>query len=191
MEPSAFVGHLHDMMAQNIWGVYVCLFIAPFVQEDAAIVGAASLSLAGMGATSVLFPIAAAGLIASDLWKFWLGRFALTQDWARKFAERPDVGRAKSIVQGKLGTAMTAARFVPGARIALYIAAGYFGAAWPRFAFWVVATALFYVAIVFALFHVLGAVIGEQAKVWLPVGAGALILGVIILQVVRRRMAVK
>ena len=78
-------------------------------------------------------------------------------------------------------------RFVPGARIAAYVAAGYFGASWPRFAFWVAFSALIYIALAFALFHLVGMVAGEAARAWLP----ALALGCLVLYFVIKRFAPK
>ena len=175
--------HLHDVMARNMWGVYLCLLAAPFVQEDAAVIGAASLSLGGMGDGALLFAVVAVGLIASDLWKYWLGRAARTRDWAKRFAEKPAVARAEKLVLTRLGATLMAVRFAPGARIALYIAAGYFRARWASFAFWVALSAVVYIAAAFALFHAVGAVAGEAAKVWLPaVAIGALFLYLAVLK---------
>ncbi len=173
MDPADAFSALHDLMASNMWAVYACVFVAPFVQEDAGVIGAASLSLGGMGAPAILLLLTVSGLIASDLWKFWVGRFAQNREWARRFAAKPAVERAKELVDKRLGAAIATARFLPGARIALYVAAGYFGASWPRFAFWVAASAALYVGIVFGLFHALGAALGESARTWLPVGAFA------------------
>ena len=36
-------------LAAYPWGIYLCLLLAPFIQEDAAIIGAASASTIGMG----------------------------------------------------------------------------------------------------------------------------------------------
>ena len=185
MEASAdLLSHLHDVMATNMWGVYLCLFVAPFVQEDAAVIAAASLSLAGMGENAAIFLVAASGLISSDLWKYWIGRAAQTSGWARRMATRPEVAAARNVVGRRLAIAMLAARFLPGARIALYIAAGYFGAGFVRFALLVGLTAILYVGAVFALFHAVGSVAGEQAKVWLP---AAMLLALAAALLIRRR----
>ena len=52
---SDFTAHLHQAMSDNMWGVYLCLIIAPFVQEDAAVIGAASVSLSGMADSVLVF----------------------------------------------------------------------------------------------------------------------------------------
>ena len=168
---SDLLTHLHDMMVDNMWGVYLGLFLAPFLQEDAAVISAASLSLAAMGDGTTLFFAVTAGLTASDLWKYWLGRAARSQGWAKKFAAKPAVTRAEELVRSKLAATLMTVRFIPGTRIALYIAAGYFGASWPKFVFWIVISALVYVGAAFALFHTVGMVAGEAARVWLPVVA--------------------
>ncbi len=173
---SDFAAHLSQMMADNMWGVYACLLIAPFVQEDAAVIGAASLSLASMGDSALIFLFVAIGLTASDLWKYWLGRAARTRAWAKRFAEKPAVAKAENLVREKLGATLMTVRFVPGTRIPLYVASGYFQAPWLQFAFWIAVSAIAYIAIAFALFHSVGAVAGEAAKVWLPVIAISVLL---------------
>ncbi|MEL7488445.1 MAG: VTT domain-containing protein [Pseudomonadota bacterium] len=192
MPDSAFLTHLHDAMAANMWSVYLCLLIAPFVQEDAAVLGAASLSLASMGDTTLLLIFVTIGLCLSDLWKYWLGRAARTQGWAQRFAEKPGVKRAQSAVLNRLRVTLMAVRFVPGTRIALYIAAGYFRASWPVFVLWIVVSAIVYVGIAFGFFHAIGAVAGEAARMWLPIvalGALALVLAVQFARNRRRKTA--
>lgn len=180
-----FATHLTQLMSENMAGVYLCLFIAPFLQEDAAVIGAASLSLAEMGNPVLLFVAVAVGLTVSDLWKYWLGRAARSRDWAMKFAEKPAVARAEKLVRDKLGTTLMTVRFVPGTRIPLYVASGYFAAPWLRFAFWITVSAIAYIAIAFALFQTVGAVAGEQAKIWLPLFAIAVLLGYLLFRRLR------
>ena len=163
------MAHAANMMATNMLAVVLCLLIAPFIQEDAAVIGAASLSLVDGANIPLIFASVSVGLIASDLWKYWLGRAARTRQWARKYTDRPSIARAEKLVKERLGATLMSVRFIPGARIAMYIASGYFAAPWPIFAGWVMASALLFVAIMFALFHILGAVVGESVKFWLPV----------------------
>ena len=59
------------------------------------------------------------------------------------------------------------------------MACGFFKANYGKYLFVLILTAAMYVAIMFTLFHVGGAVAGEQAKVWLPVTAVALLAGYI------------
>ncbi|MEM8770878.1 MAG: VTT domain-containing protein [Pseudomonadota bacterium] len=182
---SEFTAHLLDMMHDNMWGVYLCLLIAPFLQEDAAVIGAASLSLASMGDNWLILLFITLGLSCSDLWKYWLGRAARTQGWAKRFAQKPGVAKAERLVQNNLGRNLMAVRFVPGTRIVFYIASGYFEASWPRFAFWVIFSAIIYIILAFALFHAVGMVAGEAARIWLPAVALAALLVYLLIRKMR------
>ena len=83
------------MFDNSDWIVYLCALIAPFVQEDAAVLGAASASVSGIGSPMLMFIAITLGLTFSDLWKYWLGRAAISQDWAKKHAESPKILKAK------------------------------------------------------------------------------------------------
>ncbi|MHA7873035.1 MAG: DedA family protein, partial [Hyphococcus sp.] len=106
---------------------------------------------------------------ASDAWKYWLGRLARQYPWAHTFAERPGVSVAGDLLRKEFIYTMLTARFVPGTRIPTYVAAGFFKADYVRYVLTLVLTASLYVGIVFILFHSIGAVAGEKAKIWLPV----------------------
>lgn len=153
------------------WGIYAVFFIAPFVQEDAAVLGAAAASSTGAGDPSLLFVSILSGLTASDIWKYWLGLAALTQDWARRWADKPSMRATQQKVINRLGASLMAVRFVPGTRIPFYIACGFFKAPFVKFTVFVFVSAAAYVVLAFLLFHTLGMVLGEQVKAWLPLVA--------------------
>ncbi|MBI1252029.1 MAG: hypothetical protein GC189_11205 [Alphaproteobacteria bacterium] len=156
--------------------LYASLFLAPFIQEDAAVFGgAAAASASGMiGADPAsLFVTVVAGLIASDVWKYWAGRWAQTHGKVRAWAEKPGVVAAKEKVLTRLGATLFAARFIPGTRIAAYLAAGLFGAPFLPFLGYLVASAILYVGLAFGLVAVVGAAAGEQAVHALAIAVGA------------------
>ncbi len=153
------------------WIAYLCALIGPFIQEDAAVLGAASASVSGIGTPLWMFVAITIGLTISDLWKYWLGRAAISQPWARKHAEGPHVLKAKDSIVHNLGKSIMVARFVPGTRIPLYIAAGFFKASFVKFASFIFLSALIYIGIAFGLFKILGEVAGEEAKKYLPIVA--------------------
>ena len=111
------------------------------------------------------------GLTISDLWKYWLGRAAISRPWARKHAESTHVLKAKDSIVHNLGKSIMIARFVPGTRIPLYIAAGFFQASFLKFTTFIFLSALIYIGIAFGLFNILGEVAGEEAKKYLPIVA--------------------
>ena len=167
--------------------LYTCLFVLPFVQEDAAVIVAATASLADAAPIVYLFAAILAGLTASDVWKYWIGHFARRNAFAHKFAEKPGVSVAGDLVRNELAKTLFAARFVPGTRIPTYLACGFFQIPYLKFVGVVILTAFTYVAVSFALFHTIGAVAGEQAKYWLPGVAVALVAGYGLLRWLRHR----
>ena len=156
---------------QTEWFPYLCALIGPFIQEDAAVLGAASASVSGIGTPMGMFIAITIGLTVSDLWKYWLGRAAITQPWAKKHAEGPRIAKAKDSIVHNLVKSIMVARFIPGTRIPLYIAAGFFKASFIKFAIFIFLSALIYIGIAFGLFSLLGEVAGEEAKKYLPIVA--------------------
>lgn len=151
------------------WVLYAVIIATPFWQEDLAVIVAATASLAGAGPTTFIIAAILTGLVASDAWKYWIGRFARQYAWAHRFAEKPGVSIAGDLIRKEFMQTMLTARFVPGTRIPTYVAAGFFKADYVKYVFTLATTAALYVAIMFALFHSVGAVAGEKAKFWLPV----------------------
>lgn len=161
-----------DAMADHMWAVYLGVFLGPFVQEDAAVIGAVSLAAASMAGSSALILLTVLlGLSASDLWKYWLGSLARSRPWAARMAEGPRMRSAGVLVKGQLGKAVFAARFIPGTRIALYVAAGYFEAGFARFAAFIVASAALLIGLLFVAFKLLGEIIGDKAILVVSVAA--------------------
>jgi len=136
---------------------------APFVQEDAAVIGAAAAAAADPGRAWIWLCACAVGLIASDLWKYWLGVLAHRSPRLARLAAKPQVAAARTTVVRRLGVALLIARFVPGTRIPLYIAAGYARAPFAKFAAFVAASALIYILLAYAIARALGAAMIAQA----------------------------
>ena len=183
---------LSDLAATYPWGIYVLVALGPFIQEDAAILSAATASVAGLGSVRGIFLSLLVGLSISDLWKYWLGRAAHTHEWGRKIAEKPGVQAAKSQVVQRLGVSLFVARFVPGTRIPLYLACGFFHAPFWKVAIYVISSAIIYVSIAFALFHWLGDMAGEQIEKYAPMVAivlASLVIGYLLIQWRRARVA--
>ena len=162
---------LTDFFGAYPRGIYALVAVAPFIQEDAAIISAAAAAAAGAGSTQLLFMTLIIGLSISDLWKYWLGRAGHTHKWGRQFAEKPGVAAAREKVVSRLGLSLVTARFVPGTRIPLYIACGFFKAPFWKVAVFVIFSAILYAAIAFTLFHLLGDMAGERIHAYAPIVA--------------------
>ena len=167
--------------------LYLVLFALPFVQEDVAVIAAATASLAGAGPTPLIFVVILAGLTCSDVWKYWVGWFGRHYSWAHRFAEKPGVSVAGTLVKKELYQTLLTARFVPGTRIPTYIACGFFESPYLRFVLLVISTAFLYVTLMFSLFHLAGEVIGEKAHIYLPFIAVACVASYILFRWLRHR----
>ncbi|MCQ8184465.1 VTT domain-containing protein [Parvularcula maris] len=178
------------MMHEHMWAVYLGIFFGPFLQEDAAVLSSTSLAASSMmGSVPLILGLALAGLCLSDMWKYGLGTLGQRWSVARRMAESKHVRSAGEVVQERLGSAIFAARFLPGARIPLYIAAGYFKAGFLRFAGFIVASAAFLILLLYAVLKLLGEVAGDKAVFIVSLGAISALLLLILVRVVKARLA--
>jgi len=170
----------------SMWLLYIGLFFAPFVQEDAAVIGAASLSVAQSNHWISIFAVILVGLIASDSWKYWLGWAAKYHKWAKKYGESERVQKMKKAVLANSAKTLIAVRFLPMARIPTYLATGFFGVRYLKYWLSISFSAVLYVVLIFSGFHLLGEIMGDHLKTYMPLVAVAiaaiLILAVIITQ---------
>ncbi|MFC2952642.1 DedA family protein [Marinicaulis aureus] len=176
-----------DMATMSWWVLFGALFLTPFLQEDFGVILAATASLAGTAPTVLLIAAILTGLVASDAWKYWMGRLARRYQWAHKFAEKPGVSVAGDLIRKEFLQTMLTARFVPGTRIPTYIAAGFFKAYYPKYVLTLVFTASLYIGVVFSLFHTVGAVAGEEAIVWMPLVTITLLAAYILFRWINHR----
>jgi len=163
----------------SMWLFYLGLFIAPFVQEDTAVIGAASLSIDDSQPWLPVYAAVLAGLIASDSWKYFMGWAAKHHKWAKKFGERERVLKMKDVVQNNAAKTLITVRFLPMARIPTYIATGFFGVPYYKYWFSIAFSGFLYVSMFFLAFHLLGELVGEQIKTYLPIVAIGLVVAVL------------
>jgi len=105
---------------------YIGVFIGPFVQEDAAVIAAATLSASDPEKFPIFFSVLVIGLFFSDIWKYWIGYSAHASSRARRWAEKDKVMALSDRVQRHAISTLLTARFIPLARMPAYIACGYF-----------------------------------------------------------------
>ena len=182
---------MEDFLHSSPWFIYLCSVIAPFIQEDIAVIGAVTAILSKMGNPYGLFAAISIGLIMSDLWKYWLGRAAITQDWARKYSDKPSVHKAREKLDKNMFKTIFVSRFLPGARIPLYIAAGFFKIPFSKFAASICLTAIFYIGLIYCIFLGLGEIAGERLKTYFPLVALSGVIIFLIVQRIKKKSAVK
>ncbi len=158
------------------WYLYLGIFIGPFVQEDAAVLAAATLSASDPRHFPTVFFVILFGLFLSDIWKYWIGYSAHASERARKWAEKDKVMDMGERVKGHAFTTLLTARFLPLARIPAYVACGYFKMNYLKFCVIILITALLYCTLLFGVIHLLGEAFGARMELILGLLAGAAIL---------------
>jgi len=136
---------------------YALAFSGPFIQEDAAVIGSAGVAAMDARGGGALLAACLAGLVVSDLWKYGAGAAAHRTPFLARFAARPEAAAARAAVVRHMGLAILAARFTPGARVALYLACGVARAPFAKFAVMIVVSAIVYLAIAYAVARGIGA----------------------------------
>ncbi len=149
-------------MMDPSWYLYAGIFLGPFVQEDAAVIAAATLSASDPQHFPIVFFVILFGLFLSDIWKYWIGYSAHASSRARRWAEKDRVMAMQGRVERNAVTTLLAARFLPLARVPAYIACGYFKMNYLKFCTIIFGTALLYCIVIFALIHSLGEVFGAE-----------------------------
>lgn len=158
------------------WYLYAGIFLGPFVQEDAAVIAAATLSASDPQHFPNVFFVILFGLFVSDIWKYWIGYSAHASARARKWAEKDKVMSLRDKVERHALTTLLTVRFLPLARVPAYVACGYFKMNYAKFCAIIFATAFLYCIVIFAIIHLLGEVFGEQIELVLGIVACAVIL---------------
>ncbi|MEQ1492928.1 MAG: VTT domain-containing protein [Terricaulis sp.] len=177
-----------DILIPATWALYLALFIAPFVQEDAAVIGSASAASMHEGDAANIFAISLLGLVLSDAWKYWAGYYAQSWPPAARWVNDPKVAALKEGVLKRLGLALLGARFIPGTRIPLYLACGVFRAPFRRFLPLIALTGALYLGLTFAIFAALGNILGEQFQRLMPLVVVAVIAIIIVVTLVSNHL---
>ncbi len=171
------------------WLLYLGTLLGPFVQEDAAVIAAASLSVGKLAKTLPIFILICIGLFVSDIWKYWIGWAATKNKGGQAFAEKKHIANMKEKVTKFTLATMLVARFVPLTRIPVYIACGFFGVPYLKYCLYIGFTAILYAGVIFSVFHALGAVLGEKILWVLPLAALIGLSLFIAFQFSRKRLA--
>ena len=167
-------------------GFYICFFLLPFLQEDVSVLGAASACASGIANPVLGFLMVFLGLSTSASLKYMLGRAAISQTWAQKYAENPRILKAGDNVKSNLGKSLYMARFVSAVRIPFYVASGFFRVNIAKFLLFVMSSAAIYLGIAFTLFHIFGEVAGDKMKIYLPILAILFLVGYFIFSKLRK-----
>jgi membrane protein DedA with SNARE-associated domain len=174
----------------DAWLQGLALIGATFVSEDATCV-ATGLLIRGGGVTwTVGLAACTAGIFLGDLGLWLLGRVfgrrALQWRWVR--ARLPDerVERLAEWFDRRGWSAILAARFLPGTRLPVYVAAGALGRRAGRFALWALLAALLWTPLLVCLVALLGPAVAGPLQAVLGAGWVSFAIAVVALWMVVR-----
>ncbi len=148
---------LHDL---DVWLQVGALIAATFVSEDATCIATGLLIHAGQIGWTAGLSACVLGIFLGDL-GLWLvgrvyGRGALSWSWVRARLPEQRVEQLADWFDRRGWLAILAARFVPGTRLPVYVAAGALGRRADRFALWALLAALLWTPALVVLVALLG-----------------------------------
>jgi membrane protein DedA with SNARE-associated domain len=123
------------MMASEYPLILAALIVlATFILEDGATIGAALLALEGhidprLGLGALIF-----GIVLGDLGLYGLGRYAANHPRMRLLVGKKRLAKGRDYLQRRLVPALLSARCLPGMRMPTYVASGFLGVSFMKFA---------------------------------------------------------
>jgi membrane protein DedA with SNARE-associated domain len=165
------------------------LYFIPFLHEDMAIV-AAGLLIAqhqlrlGPAAFSLW-----AGMVSRDLILYGLGAAARRGGFARRFLIGPRVEHLGEWLKGNMTKVIVVSRLVPGLMFPAYVACGWFGLSFSRFAVTSMAMTAIYLPVILGLALLFGhaALTWVGGWAWLAIAAPLAVAGLLRARAAYRR----
>ncbi len=154
--------------ADSTWLHALAIVGATFVSEDATCIATGLLIHGSQIGWLVGIAACTCGIFLGDL-ALWLtgrvfGRRVLEWRWVRRRLSEPRLEQLGDWFDRRGWTAILAARFVPGTRLPVYLAAGVLGRRAGRFALWALLAALLWTPALVILVAVLGPAIAEPLR---------------------------
>jgi membrane protein DedA with SNARE-associated domain len=183
-------------MLDLTWTKAASLFFLTFFSEDAATLGGAALSAAGLLATPFGLAACFLGIWLGDLGLYALARYFgrpfLGWAWVKRRVNEDRLAKSEAWWKKRGLMVLLVARFIPGLRLPTYLIAGTLAVPFLSFAAVTALMGLVWVPLIFTLVWAAGA----QAIAWYAAAKGTLIIAALIVLVLvgvpflfRRRLA--
>jgi membrane protein DedA with SNARE-associated domain len=142
------------------------LFVAPFVLEEAAILTGAALAAAGELPTGVALAAVASGMVVSDWLLYALGAVAGRSRRIRGWIGEDSIGRGQRLLERGALPAALLARLIPWLLFPIFVASGFLGVGFRRFALVNAGIASVYIVVLFFGVYGLNLVIFDLLDGW-------------------------
>ncbi|MBB2204836.1 DedA family protein [Gluconacetobacter takamatsuzukensis] len=156
------------------------IIIGTFILEDAATILTAMEVQTGQVALPVALLALYVGIVAGDLGLYGLGRLAALWPAARRWVKVPGDEGGENWFGRNVFRIVFISRFIPGARLPLYTACGFFGASLRRFALAAVLATLIWTTLLFALSLQVGHFLITHLGAWKWAGMGGFALTILL-----------
>ena len=168
-------------VAQNPILLALFILMGTYILEDAAILTAALLSADGLVSTQLAFTALFVGIFTGDLGLYVLGRYLNKLPRLRAFLDINAVHRAHSWLQRRMTATVFLVRVIPGLRLPVYTACGFFRLSCKRFSALVFLASLLWTAAVFFGLFSIGVMFWSDLGNWkwllIPVLTGLIVFG--------------
>ncbi|ACI49825.1 conserved hypothetical protein [Gluconacetobacter diazotrophicus PA1 5] len=158
----------------------LAIIIGTFILEDAATILTAMEVQTGQIAIPVALVALYVGIVVGDLGLYGLGRLAALWPPARRWVAVPQDGNGQTWFGRNVFRIVFVSRFIPGARLPLYTACGFFGASVGRFALAAVLATLIWTTLLFAVSLQVGHFLIDHLGEWKWLGMGGFVLTIIL-----------
>ncbi|WP_181441969.1 DedA family protein [Swingsia samuiensis] len=167
------------MAAQPMWLKSAIIIISTFILEDVATVLSAIAAHSGYISFFVALCSLWAGIALGDIGLYGLGNAAARWPYLQRFITLPKRKRTEGWFANHIIRIVVISRFIPGARLPLYTACGFFKAPFLTFALSVIfATSIWTTFLFFLSSHIGGWILGHMGE-WRWLGLAGLIFCII------------
>lgn len=175
-------------VASLTWAKAASLFFLTFFSEDAATLGGATMTAAGMMTLPLALAACFLGIWLGDIGLYLLARYwgrpILKRDWIKRRVNEERLARSEAWWKKRGLLVLLVARFVPGLRLPTYLMAGTLAVPFLPFAAVTGLMGLIWVPLVFVLVRLAGSEAARwygSAHGWL-IAAGSLLLVILVVQ---------
>jgi membrane protein DedA with SNARE-associated domain len=172
---------LLEQFLGNPFVLAALLFAAPFVLEEAAILAGAALAAAGELPTGVAFAAVTVGMVVSDWCLYAAGAIAGRSRRIRRWIGEESIERGQRLLSRGAIPAALLARLVPWLLFPIFVASGFLGVGFRRFALVNAAIAAVYIVVLFFGVYGINLVIFDLMDGWGWLAVAGLIVGVVLL----------
>ncbi|OUJ00973.1 hypothetical protein HK14_11280 [Acetobacter cibinongensis] len=163
------------------------VILATFILEDAAtVLTAIQVKLHTLNTLEALLALYI-GIVLGDVGLYGLGFLAARWPPARRWVQTPERDAQRQWLTGKLFKVVFISRFIPGTRLPLYTACGFFNAGLRTFTLATIAATLIWTTALFVLSLKVGSFILSHLGAWRWAG----ILGFVVVIILMGRLAAR